>query len=126
MTKTGIAIIVVMLCISHVVAFTIGAIVLPRYREIEIYHEMMAVRPEDPWDFYIAILKEEGYNITKKELSVNEYEALSFEEFLWLLEVAEVSECYYDDGSWEGTFPFIRRTEKLWIQIDGIYWEVRE
>jgi len=87
-------------------------------------YDTTVANPKDMFSFYKAILQDKGYNVTNKILSVNNYEKASFQQFLWLLETAELSTCYYDEGGYQDFLKW--RAEKLWVQIDGIYWEVRK
>jgi len=84
---------------------------------------------ENVLQFYVDYLKAHGYNVTIQELHVNDYrEVEDFKEFLWVLQSGNFSECYVDYGEVEQGFLFGKRTlhiPKLWVQFDGVYWELR-
>jgi len=90
-------------------------------REVEIAPKP----PANALDFYVDYLKSLNYTITEKELHINNYrEVKTLNEFLWILKAGNFTECYYEP-SYPGTWFTLSSTAKLWIQFDGIYWELR-
>jgi hypothetical protein len=74
-------------------------------------------------DFYVDYLRNQNFTVTEKGLSTNIYSQFnSIGELLWALNAANLTECYYDYG--EG-FGILLPQPKLWIQFDGVYWELR-
>lgn len=93
-------------------------------RVIEV--EISPQQPDNALQFYVDRLKAYNYTVTEMDLATNTYETVeSFNEFLWLLEYANFTECYVDYG--KAGFPILAKSRqpKLWIQLDGIFWELR-
>jgi hypothetical protein len=90
-------------------------------REVEIAPKS----PANALDFYVDYLRSLNYTVVEKELRVNDYRTVqNFNEFLWILKTANITECYFDH-SYPLTLFTARELSKLWIQFDGIYWELR-
>lgn len=94
----------------------------PRVVEVEISPS----EPDNALQFYVDYLEGCNYTVTEMELITNSYEEVdSFKEFLWLLEYGDFTECYVDYG--ESGFLLLKRARqsKLWIRLDGVFWELR-
>jgi acetyl esterase/lipase len=80
MDKLKAGAIFICLAASHLVTFVVAYSLMPRQVTFETHPE----RLRDPFTAYVAILKEQGYNVTDRELSVSGFEELTFQELLWL------------------------------------------
>jgi hypothetical protein len=90
-------------------------------REVEIAPKP----PANALDFSVDYLRSLNYTVTEKELHVNDYRQVqTINEFLWILKAGNFTECYYEP-SYSGNLFSLSSTAKLWIQFDGIYWELR-
>jgi len=120
--KTSVTIVFSMLVIGIVIGAISGVLSFATMVPVK-YVEIEPKAPESALEFYVAYLNDNNYTVTEKALSVNEYERLeSFNEFLWILETANATQCFVDYG-YGRLFGY--RVPKLWIQYDGIYWELR-
>jgi len=99
----------------------VGCFMPARVIEVEISPK----GPDNALQFYVAYLKAHNYTVIEMDLKTNTYETVeNINEFLWLLEYCNFTTCYVDYGKATGFLEFPRQ-EKLWIQMDGIYWEFR-
>jgi len=118
----------VWICVFLIIGGVVGAIMHSSVNSPIHIYDTSAKAPEDPEQrlkFYANLLEYKNIAVTEKALAVNEYETVdSFNEFLWLLETANSTECYVDYGK-TPTFFSKGRSKKLWVQYDGIYWELR-
>lgn len=105
----------------------IHAMITPRYIVREFIVKEIKT-PETRMNFYIALLRTKNYTVTEENLAVTEWEnAESIESFLWILTVTNSTQCFVDYGQ-RGQGLMIKqwiRAPKLWVQFDGIYFELR-
>lgn len=109
--------------IGALVALIVAYTFMPT-RIIEV--EISPQEPDNALQFYVDYLKAHNYSVTEMDLKTNDFQTVeSINQFLWLLEYGNFTECFVDYGKLG--FPFLQahRQAKLWIQMDGIYWEFR-
>lgn len=96
------------------------------YREI-IFIEIAPTEPDNALEFYVNYLQGLNYTVTERDLSTNTYETVdNFKQFLWLLQYSPIQECYVDYGEKDSLFSYrFIRQQKLWLQLDGVFWEMR-
>lgn len=93
-------------------------------RIIEV--EISPQEPDNALQFYVDYLKAHNYTVTEMDLKTNDFQTVeNINQFLWLLEYSNVTTCYVDYGEIGFFMLKSKRQAKLWIQMDGIYWELR-
>jgi len=111
---------ILLVIVSSIISFYVGTEFYP----VEV--EISPKQPDNALEFYVDYLESLNYTVTEQDLSTNIYETVdNFNEFLWLLEYGGFKECYVDYGKIDFCFLKITRGEKLWLQLDGVYWELR-
>ena len=123
MNKTHACLVAIIVC---ELAIIIGLLATPVtfYVETEIEPSPL----DNELIFYVAYLRHEGYTVHESNLTTNRYIPLDFKQFLWVLQTTNETTCNVDYGAstfgWFG-FTMTKRTPKVWMCIDGTYYEVR-
>lgn len=109
--------------IGAIIALVVAYACMPT-RIIEV--EISPQEPDNALQFYVDYIKAHNYSVTEMDLKTNDFQTVeNINQFLWLLEYANTTECYVDYGKFGFPLLEISRQAKLWIQMDGIYWQFR-
>jgi hypothetical protein len=117
-TKLAVAVILAALATG----FCLGRVLRPvRVVEVEIAPEPV----DNQIAFYVDYLASLNYTVTPQNCRVMDYELVTMNELLWLLETANATECFVDYGSEPMWGVFLGVRPKIWFAFDGTYWQWR-